>query len=84
MGVLSSPAQADTMTTREPPSSPDGAHPTITSTIAEGSDVAVIGHVAASGRQYSNNVVVKLRDDRVVRVGEYIDTQHSACVLFPV
>lgn len=66
---------------------PNGANPTITSTIADGSDVAVIGHVeavAASGRNYANNFVfvVTLRDDRITRVDEYIDTQHANDVLF--
>ncbi|MFE6483775.1 nuclear transport factor 2 family protein [Streptomyces sp. NPDC057757] len=66
---------------------PDGANPTITSTIAEGGAVAVIGHVeaiAASGRNYANNFVflVTLLQGRITRVNEYIDTQHANDVLF--
>jgi len=69
------------------PTVPHGVNPTITSTIAEGDNVAVIGHVeavAASGRNYANNFVFVLAfsDDLIVRVDEYIDTQHANDVLF--
>jgi len=69
------------------PTVPNGANPTITSTITEGDNVAVIGHVeaiAASGREYANNFVflVALREGFITRVDEYIDTQHANDVLF--
>lgn len=66
---------------------PHGASPSITKTIADGNDVAVMGHVeavGASGRNYSNDFVflVTFRDDLIVAVDEYIDTQHANDVLF--
>ncbi len=69
------------------PTVPQGAHPTITSVLADGDAVAVIGHVeavAASGRDYANNFVfiVTLRGDLITKVDEYIDTQHASDVLF--
>jgi len=69
------------------PTVPNGVTPTITATIADGGVVAVIGHVeavSASGRDYANNFVfvVTLREDLIVRVDEYIDTQHANDVLF--
>jgi ketosteroid isomerase-like protein len=69
------------------PTVPNGANPTITTTIADGDAVAVIGHVeavAASGRDYANNFVfvVTLREDLITQVDEYIDTQHANDVLF--
>lgn len=69
------------------PTAPDGVNPTITTTIADGDAVAVIGHVeavAASGRDYANNFVfvVTLREDLITQVDEYIDTQHANDVLF--
>jgi len=69
------------------PTVPHGTNPTITSTIADGDVVAVIGHVealAVTGRDYANNFVfvVTLRDGLITQVDEYIDTQHANDVLF--
>jgi len=69
------------------PTVPTGANPTITSTVAEGDIVAVIGHVealAVTGLQYANNFVflVTLRDGLITKVDEYIDTLHANQVLF--
>lgn len=69
------------------PAVPHGVTQEITSTIAEGNRVAVIGHVeavAANGRNYANNFVflVTLSDGLITRVDEYIDTQEANDVLF--
>ena len=69
------------------PTVPRGVNPTITSTVADGDVVAVIGHVeavAATGLNYANNFVflVTLRDGTITKVDEYIDTLHANQVLF--
>ena len=69
------------------PTVPTGANPTITSTLADGDVVAVIGHVealAVTGLQYANNFVflVTIRDGLITKVDEYIDTLHANEVLF--
>ena len=69
------------------PTVPTGANPTITSTLADGDVVAVIGQVeaaAATGLDYANNFVflVTLRDGAITKVDEYIDTLHANQVLF--
>jgi ketosteroid isomerase-like protein len=69
------------------PTVPAGANPTITSSVADGDVVAVIGHVeavAATGLDYANNFVflVTFRDGVITRVDEYIDTLHANQVLF--
>ena len=69
------------------PAVPNGVQQEITSSIAEGDRVAVIGHVeavAANGRDYRNNFVfiVTVRDGSIIRVDEYIDTQEANDVLF--